>query len=100
MCGSEYYRNPEKHKIRFRKNKEEIYKTYKCVIPSELWYSEGPYIDQEVRMSRFERILSELHKNGVNLGRFALKLVENLRSERRMISGIEMGTGSMNRPKP
>ncbi|MBU2102827.1 MAG: hypothetical protein KKF80_05475, partial [Candidatus Omnitrophica bacterium] len=81
VCGSEYHRNPEKYKIRFRENKEEIYRKYVNYIPAELWYSEDPYIDQQVRMQRLERILSALYKNGVNIGGFATRVVENLRTE-------------------
>ncbi|MBF0511048.1 MAG: radical SAM protein [Candidatus Omnitrophica bacterium] len=82
ICGSEYHRNPEKYKIHFRKDKQEIYKTYVHYVPTELWYSEDPYIDQEVRMRRMERIISKLHANGVNIGNFATKVVDDLRLER------------------
>ncbi|GEM_PF-1609547 len=82
VCGSEYYRNPEKYKIHFRENKEEIYQKYVNFIPPDLWYSEDPYIDQNVRMKRLEKILSALHKNGVNIGGFAAKVVEDLREAR------------------
>ena len=41
VCGSEYHRNPDKYKICFRKEKEEIYRTYVHYVPAELWYSEG-----------------------------------------------------------
>ncbi len=81
ICGSEYHRNPEKYKIRFRKKKNEIYSTYVHFVPAELWYSEEPYIDQDVRMRRLEKIISILHKHGVNIGSFASKVVEKLRSE-------------------
>lgn len=78
-CGSEYYSNPDAYKIRFRKPKEEIYREYADYIPTELWYSEEPYIDQEVRMRRLDKITSELYKHGMNIGGFASKVIENLK---------------------
>lgn len=90
VYGSEYHRNPNKYKIHFRKEKEEIHRTYVHYVPAELWYSEDPYIDQEVRMHRLERIISELYKNGVNIGSFATKVVENLRLERSRIAKVGM----------
>ncbi len=80
--GSEYYWNPEKYKIRFWGDKKEIYSKHVHYIPTELWYSEDPYIDQEVRMQRLDRIATGLYKNGVNIGSFASRVVENLRKER------------------
>jgi len=78
-CGSDYYREPEKYKIRFRNNREEIYKEYPHFIPTDLWYSENPYIDQKIRLRRLDRIATELYKNGINIGSFAAKVIENLR---------------------
>ena len=79
LCGSEYYKNPKKYKIRFRGDKDEIYKNHHYFIPAELWYSEGPYIDQDVRMRRLDRITTELYKQGVKIGSFAERVIENLK---------------------
>ncbi|MBF0518202.1 MAG: radical SAM protein [Nitrospirae bacterium] len=79
-CGSEYYTNPDQYKIKFRWNKEEIYDRFADYIPTELWYSEDPYIDQEIRLSRLNRILSTLYLNGVQIGPFATKVIERLKN--------------------
>jgi len=76
--GSEYTNNPEKYKIRFHGNKEDIYKKHPYHIPYELWFSEDPFIDQDVRLKRLDIICEALHRNGVNLGSFASKVVERL----------------------
>ena len=99
VCGSEYYRNPDKYKIRFRKDRKEVYATHVHYIPSELWYSEEPYIDQEVRMRRMERILNELYKQGVNIGSFASKVVENLRLERSRTAEVEKSKACIGKPE-
>lgn len=78
-AGSEYYKNPDKYKIRFRGNRDEIYKKHPYFIPTDLWYSEDPYIDQEVRIRRLDKICTELYKQQVNIGAFAEQTVENLK---------------------
>jgi len=90
IAGSEYYRNPDKYKIRFRVSKETIYSEHAYFVPPELWYSEDPYIDQEVRMRRVERIISGLYENGVNIGSFASKVVEDLRRQRSQNERLEI----------
>lgn len=76
--GSEYTNNPEKYKIRFRGSKEAIYRRHPYYIPHELWYSEDPFIDQDVRLKRLDKLCEALQRNGVNLGSFASKVVERL----------------------
>lgn len=72
-AGSEYYNNPGEYNIRFRGEKDQIYKANPYVIPAEFWYSEEPYIDQEIRLNRLERIHEALEKNGMRIGQFASK---------------------------
>jgi radical SAM superfamily enzyme YgiQ (UPF0313 family) len=79
-CGSDYYSNPEQHKIRFRWRREDIYDKYADYIPTDLWYSEDPYIDQEIRLNRLNKILDKLYLNGVNIGPFATKVIERLKN--------------------
>jgi radical SAM superfamily enzyme YgiQ (UPF0313 family)/tetratricopeptide (TPR) repeat protein len=98
VAGSEYYRNPDKYKIRFRENKEDIYKKHLHFVPAELWYSEDPYIDQEVRMRRLEKIIAALYKKGVDIGSFASKVVENLRSDRSKTVEVEMSEACIGEP--
>lgn len=81
--GSEYYRNPDQHKIYFRGNKEDIYKNHPYFIPTDLWYSEDPYIDQEVRVRRLNKICIALYKQDVKIGPLASIIVENLKREQK-----------------
>ncbi len=69
--GSRYYLFPEQHKIRFRGDRDQIYRDHQLRIPDRLWYSEEPYIDHEVRWDRYMRILRALYENGVPLGEYA-----------------------------
>lgn len=78
-AGSEYMKNPDKYRIRFRGDKDAILAEHPYFIPSELWYSEEPYIDQAVRMERLNRICLELDASGVAIGPFARKIVERLK---------------------
>lgn len=77
-CGSEYLRDPDQYKIRFRGDREKILRENPYYIPSNLWYSEDPYIDQEVRMQRLDRICLALHDSGVNIAAFASRVVREL----------------------
>lgn len=79
-AGSEYFKNSEKYKIRFRADKENIVRQHPTAIPTELWYSDEPYIDQNIRVERLEKICMKLHANGVPIGSFASKVVEKLKN--------------------
>ena len=78
--GSDYLRNPDEYKIRFRGDKETILREHPYYVPPDLWYSEDPYIDQEVRLRRLDRICVALHSSGVNIGAFASRVVEQLKA--------------------
>ena len=78
-AGSEYYMNPDKYNIRFRGDKNDIYQNHPHYVPTELWYSEDPYIDQKVRVRRLDKICTELYKQGVNIGPFATRVVKDLK---------------------
>ncbi|TAN61691.1 radical SAM protein [bacterium] len=80
FIGSVYWDEPEKHGIHFRTDKKGLYDKYPSVIPSNLWYSEEPYIDEHVRQDRFKRIVLELQKNGFDLSDYAKKVVEDVKS--------------------
>ena len=45
-------------------------------MPANLWYSEKPFIDANVRKRRFEHIVVSLYRNGFPLGDWANKIVE------------------------
>ena len=67
-AGSQYYEDPDKYKIRFRGDRDEIYRKNKTMLPENLWYSEDPYIDDAVRVQRFRKIVRGCHEGGVTLG--------------------------------
>jgi NAD(P)-dependent dehydrogenase (short-subunit alcohol dehydrogenase family)/radical SAM superfamily enzyme YgiQ (UPF0313 family) len=69
--GSHYYMNPEQHHIRFRGDRDQIFREHPLFIPDQLWYSEEPYIDHQVRWERFIRILRALYDHGAPLGEYA-----------------------------
>ena len=79
--GSEYYKYPEKYKICFRGDKEEIYRKNPYFIHTDLWYSEEPYIDQSVRIKRLDKICNELYKQRINIGGFAERVLKNLKEK-------------------
>jgi len=96
ILGSDYYKNPEEHNIRFRKNKEDIYKSIPAdaidgcpplAIPDSDWFSEEPYIDQNVRVKRLNRVLEALFDNGVQIGPYAAMVVKRLKAERETPNG-------------
>lgn len=78
VIGSVYWEDPEKFKIRFRGDKEEIFQKYPSLIPPHLWYSEEPYIDQPIRLKRFERIVRALDENGFDVGAFAKRVIQDV----------------------
>ena len=89
FTSSEYGRNPEQYRIRFRGDKDEIYRDNPQCIPSDLWYSEDPYIDKEIRMRRMNKILSGLYNKGIEIGSFASVVVENLKKGKEQ--GVQRG---------
>ncbi|MBN2137990.1 MAG: radical SAM protein [Sedimentisphaerales bacterium] len=68
VAGSEYYQNPEKYNIRFRGDKENLYAENPIHIPDHLWYSVDPYIDEEVKSQRWQRVCSAVSAGGVTVG--------------------------------
>lgn len=70
-AGSIYWENPEQYGIRFREDRESLYRRNPKVIPNELWYSVDPYIDQDVRVSRLRRILDAASAHSVRIGSYA-----------------------------
>jgi radical SAM superfamily enzyme YgiQ (UPF0313 family) len=76
--GSEYYEQAEKYHIRFRIPKDEIKELQAYVVPSRLWYSEEPYIDQEVRLKRMKRIVESLCEHEVFVDDYAWHFIRKL----------------------
>jgi len=92
FVGSVYYFEPERHKIKFNGDKEELYKQYFVSLPDTAWYSEEPHIDHTVRRERFFRIVERMHDVGVPLGAFA-----NFTAEYRKKHGEDSNTLSQAR---
>ncbi|OHD83363.1 MAG: hypothetical protein A3D90_03030 [Sulfuricurvum sp. RIFCSPHIGHO2_02_FULL_43_9] len=70
-AGSLYYENPEQFGIHFRGDKESIYAKYPKMIPADLWYSETPYIDNHIRLERYQKVCDALFDAGVQFGEYA-----------------------------
>jgi hypothetical protein len=80
--GSVYWEEPEKHGIIFRgASKEELYERFPSIIPAEYWYSDNPYIDENVRVERFRRVVEGLEKFGYNIGEFAKLNIDKIEEE-------------------
>ncbi len=75
--GSVYWLDPDAHNVKFRGDREEIYKEHPRALPEHLWYSEAPYIDADVRRERFRRIITRLNDAGFNVGAWASKVIED-----------------------
>jgi radical SAM superfamily enzyme YgiQ (UPF0313 family) len=82
VTGGVYWLEPEKHSIHFRGDKEELYRAYPRAIPANLWYSNDPYIDENVRKRRFERIVLALHEGKFDVGAWAARVIEDVQKNR------------------
>lgn len=81
--GSVYWEEPEKHGIKFiGGTKEELFAKHPRYIPAELWYSENPFIDENVRVERFKRVVEGMGKLGYDMGPFALQNIERIESNK------------------
>jgi hypothetical protein len=78
-AGCEYFRNADRYHIRFHVDRDQLLREHGCMLPPELWHSEDPYIDQEVRLRRIERVCAALKANDVPLGRAAAAFTARLR---------------------
>lgn len=81
--GSVYWEDPERYKIKFHKyTQEEIFEKYPSFIPSDLWHSEEPFIDQNVRIQRYKRVIETLHKNNVDMGPYLKEVFDHVASQK------------------
>ena len=80
--GGVYWLDPEGNSIVFREPKEALYAKHPRVIPADLWYSTGPYIDAQVRKERFEKIVLALHDAGFPVGEWAARVIEDVKYAR------------------
>jgi radical SAM superfamily enzyme YgiQ (UPF0313 family) len=82
VTGGVYWLQPEEHNIHFREPREELYHRHPRALPASSWYSTEPYIDQDVRKARFERIVLELHKRNFDVGAWAARIIEDVAKNR------------------
>lgn len=80
--GSVYWIDPESHNIKFHADPKEIFETNERYVPSNLWYSEKPFIDAGVRKTRFENIIVDLINGGFTLGPWAQKIYHEVHNNR------------------
>ena len=80
--GSVYWIDPERHGIRFRTPKEELYANNPRYVPADAWYSIEPYIDAQVRKQRFENIVLRLHDSGFKVGPWAERVIADVKEAR------------------
>jgi radical SAM superfamily enzyme YgiQ (UPF0313 family) len=89
--GSIYWLSPEKHNIHYRRPREELYEEFPLSIPTELWWSEEPYIDDKVRLARFERAVIGVYLAGVKVGPFAAGVIDHvLKSDPRLAQASDI----------
>jgi len=79
--GSNYWDHPEKFGICFNTPKEELFNKYPVAIPDYEWHSVEPYIDVDVRLARFARIVEALNEYGIPMGDFANFTVKQVGSK-------------------
>jgi radical SAM superfamily enzyme YgiQ (UPF0313 family) len=95
ITGSVYWYHPEKYKIRFRVDKEKLYRENPKFIPSDKWYSEDPYIDESVRLARIKRILDALKASDYDFGSGAKPVMKRLEEEDTSVSESEIRKESL-----
>ncbi len=62
--GSDYWSEPDKNRIRYTMDKQELYATYPVAVPDKFWHSVEPFMDAGIRYERFKKIVKALHENG------------------------------------
>ena len=77
--GSVYWIDPESHNIKFYGDSKEIFEKNDRYVPSNLWYSEEPFINAATRKSRFETIVVSLIDGGFALGPWAEKIYQTVK---------------------
>lgn len=93
--GSVYWEDPERFKIKFRDHtKAEIFKKHPSCVPADLWYSEEPYIDQDIRTERYKKVIKSLHENNVDMGPFLKEIFEHITEQ----STSEYGKRDLKKP--
>jgi hypothetical protein len=68
LRGSIYWNEPEKYRIHFTEPRERLMERHMYSLPPDVWYSEEPFIDHNVRNERCARILAALQKAEYDFG--------------------------------
>ena len=76
--ASVYWTDPGKFGIVLHEDKDALERMHPVVIPSNLWHSVDPYIDQNTRKRRLERILSALSGHDIYIGGYAERRAKQL----------------------
>ena len=109
VTGGVYWMEPEKHNIHFRGDKDDLYRKHPRALPAHLWYSTEPYIDENVRKQRLERIVVALHEGNFDVGAWAARVIDDVRKNRDAAragpkptgeAGLSDGVGRMEKPAP
>jgi hypothetical protein len=79
--GSVYWTDPEKFGITLHEDRESLIGRFPVAIPSNLWHSTEPYIDQEVRLNRLHRILEAAEEHQIKIGGYANWKVKKINKE-------------------
>lgn len=77
--ASVYWTDPTKFNIVLHEDQGELERKYPVTVPSSSWHSTAPYIDQEIRRARLERILEETSAYGIHIGGYADRRAQQLR---------------------
>jgi len=99
VCGSEYYRNPENTKFDSEKQKRNL--CHPCTLYSALSYGtvRSLILTRRSGCAAWKGSLPSLYKNGVDIGSFASKIVENLRLERSKTAEVSVSEICIGKPE-
>lgn len=79
--ASVYWTDLDKFGIVLHGDKDDLEKRYPRTIPTSLWHSVNPYIDQTVRRDRLERILDTTAAFNIKIGGYANRTAKQLTSK-------------------
>jgi radical SAM superfamily enzyme YgiQ (UPF0313 family) len=80
--GSVYWMNPDEFKIKFKEDREYLYKKYPRAIPAAQWWSEDPFIDASVRQKWFHKVVTKLYEEGFPIGDWALQVINDVENQK------------------
>ncbi|MCR9257906.1 MAG: radical SAM protein [Alphaproteobacteria bacterium] len=90
VVGSVYWLDPEAYGIKFRRPQEEIMDAHPRYVPPDLWYSTGPYIDNQVRKEYFTHIVRRLRAEDFPIGSWADKVISDVEEDREFFERTDL----------